>query len=589
MKKNFLYILSLVILSFGLSSCLFEDDVVGTELISGSFAGTSEVHLGNADKIDFMIEISEEGFNAAYDSLSNIFGQILTAQFSLRGGKQGQFPGEHAYQYQYSLVTDNYAGYFTLPQDFGGRMVSTYYDSHDFNGGPGGSFSEVKKPLVPLLNHPQIDSIPEIKAIALLLYNASAHEMADAYGPFPYADFKANKQSAPFTYNTVEMIYKTIVTNINTIVACLKHFENRPDWYKTKVYDILMFNDVSSNMMTQDMSEWVKYANSLKLRLAMHIVKVEPETAQKWAEEAVASGVIEIPEEEFKLEPMMIGFAHPLYVISNTWNDTRLNASLETILRCLNHGYLDFVFDKNGFDIVNYHDNTKFLPAKTRIVGLRTGIRMMPGQGYAVNFRAAYSVINKNVQYKPLHLMKLSEVQFLRAEGALRGWNMGGSAEHFYNLGVENAFYGDPYEAKYKETLNEYMSLETAKPYEYIDPYNDYYNMTSEVKIGVKWNNADDNETKLEKIITQKYIANFPNSHEAWVELRRTGYPKIFPVVHDDGDGSIEPGDIIRRIPFTGDSDPATKADIESSGIEALGGPDVQGTRLWWDVRKGNF
>ncbi len=589
MKKKFLYIISLAVLAFGLSSCLFEDDVVGTELTSGSFEGDSEVYLGNADKIDFKREITQAGFQEAYQKMGNIFGQLITAQYSLRGGKGGNTPGEHAYQYQYSLITDNYAGYFTLPQDFGGRMVSTYYDSNDFNGGPAGSFSEVKLPLVPLLNHPQIDSIPEIKAIALLLYSATSQEMADAYGPFPYADYKANKQSAPFTYNTVESIYRTIVANIDTITACLNHFENRPQWYKDQVMGIMMMNDVSSNMMTQDMGEWVKYANSLKLRMAMHIVKVDPVSAQKWAEEAVAGGVIEMPEDEFKLDPMMLGFTHPLYTISNTWNDTRLNASLETVLRSLNHGYLDFVFDKNGHDIVNYHDNTKFLPANSRVVGIRSGIRMLPGQGYAVNFRAAYSNINTNVQYKPLYLMKLSEVQFLRAEGALRGWNMGGTADGFYNMGVENAFYGDPYETEYKESLADYMNQSTAVEYEYVDPYNDYYNMKSDVRVGVKWDNADDNETKLEKIITQKYIANFPNSHEAWVELRRTGYPKIFPVVHDDGDGSIAPGDIIRRIPFTGDSDPATKADIENTGIEALGGPDLQGTRLWWDVATGNF
>ena len=111
----------------------------------------------------------------------------------------------------------------------------------------------------------------------------------------------------------------------------------------------------------------------------------------------------------------------------------------------------------------------------------------------------------------------------------------------------------------------------------------------SVTKIGVKWNNADDQETKLEKIITQKYLALFPLSTEAWAELRRTGYPKLFPVLNtDEGDGSINEGEMIRRIPWV-PTDPIALGMVEASGIPALGGPDEQATRLWWDVDAPNF
>ena len=107
--------------------------------------------------------------------------------------------------------------------------------------------------------------------------------------------------------------------------------------------------------------------------------------------------------------------------------------------------------------------------------------------------------------------------------------------------------------------------------------------------IGVKWNDADDLETRLEKIITQKYLALFPLSTEAWTELRRTGYPKLFPVLNtDDGDGSIEQGDMIRRIPWV-PTDPVAAGMVDASGISALGGADEQATRLWWDVDAPNF
>ena len=109
----------------------------------------------------------------------------------------------------------------------------------------------------------------------------------------------------------------------------------------------------------------------------------------------------------------------------------------------------------------------------------------------------------------------------------------------------------------------------------------DANNMVSVTKIGVKWNEGDDLETKLEKIITQKYISLFPYSYEAWSELRRTGYPKLFPVLNvEDGDRSLKQGDLLRRMPYPGDTD-AIKQDINDTGLKALGGSDVQATRLW--------
>ena len=39
-------------------------------------------------------------------------------QFSMRGGKRGEHPGAHAYQYQYSLGVDNYAEYTVVPHTF---------------------------------------------------------------------------------------------------------------------------------------------------------------------------------------------------------------------------------------------------------------------------------------------------------------------------------------------------------------------------------------------------------------------------------------------------------------------------------------
>ncbi len=604
MKKSFIYLTVVVLAVNLLTSCLFREDFVGSEFVHGTIKGETAIHLGKADEINYHTDITEAGLDEALEALEStkIIGHILSAQYALRGGKNGNIPGPHAYQYQFSLQIDNYAGYLCLPQDFGGRMRSTYYRSQDFDCGPMNSFLEVKNLIVPVINHPQIDSIPEIKAISLLIYNFAAQEVADIYGALPYVNYKANQQDHPFVYNPLDTIYATIVNNIDTIVACLDNYQNKPIWYQNKVDEIFYQYDRISPLTNNYAENWKRVANSLKLRMAMNIVKVEPDLARKWAEQAIQSGVIESAEQQFMLNPQHVGFSNPLVEISSSWNDTRLNASFETLLKAYKHPILQFLFTKNSDVIINKDDPTKIFEKESGYIGIRSGIRMLSGQAYNVNFRIAYSQISDAILEMPLFIFKLSEVQFLRAEAALRGWNVGGSAECFYTLGVQEAYKGTALKLFdeewnaiyfendiYKEALGNYLSLENAYDVTYEDPYSDEYSAKSLITVGVKWRESDDNETKLEKIITQKYIAGFPYSFGAWTDLRRTGFPRIFPVVYDDGDGSITAGDIIRRIPFSDTDKEAVRKDIANTGIKALGGEDKQGVRLWWDVDAPNF
>ena len=594
MKKTILTAFCAMLAAASLHSCLDFD--MPTDTFTGGQTDLDPVvYRGKADSIDYRKVISEQGFNDAMSDLQQYFAQMKTAQYYLRGGKDGQTPGPHQYQYVYNITVDNYAGYFVVPHNFshggGGLLNSTYAYNQDYCDGPYGAFLSIKNNIANMINHPMIDSIPEMKAIGLLIFDYSSQEMVDLYGSIPYVDHKSNKESNPFTFNKMADIYASIVDILDTINACLKHFDSRPDWYKAGVQSILGQYDV----MTQDKSvaSWCRLANSLKLRMAMHTVKVQPSVAQKWAEEAVQAGVVETTAQELLLDPMVMGYTNPLFEIANNWGDTRLNASFESLLASLKHPYLEYVFDKNSNIVVNSSDPNDIMQANTRIMGLRAGIRMIPGQAYKDNFRIAYSSIKNNgeMAMAPLYLMKVSEVEFLRAEGALRGWNMGGSAQQFYEQGIRNAQVEHRLMSTYyPNAVDEYMSLEAPVAYKYVDQYDHSYDAESVTTIGVKWNEGDSQETKLEKIITQKYIAAFPYSYESWNDMRRTGYPKQFEVLNvEDGDGSLVQGDIIRKIPLPGRDTSVGMSDITASGIEALGGSDTQGTRVWWDVAGSNF
>lgn len=182
--------------------------------------------------------------------------------------------------------------------------------------------------------------------------------------------------------------------------------------------------------------------------------------------------------------------------------------------------------------------------------------------------------------------IKLSEVIFLRAEGALRGWAMGGTAQEFYEKGIRLMFEENKVYAQGGELDNydvdAYINQETCDVVDYVDPLDFKHNTKGRVSIGVKWNEADDDETKLEKIITQKYIGNFPMSAEAWTTFRRTGYPRLFPVylnsMYPDVDYELQ----IRRMTFKETTNNALEM---ASAKEALGAGGAQhgGIKVFWD------
>ena len=601
MKRNtFLNVAAFSLIAFGLASCMDFDSPLDTLNVDQEVVSDSVYH-GNPGNIDYEINITEAQFDKALAELDTYLRQAKSGQYSMRGGKNGDYPGEHAYQRQYSLGPDNYAQYTTVPHyDFMYGTLQTSYDiSVEFNPGPNSMYLMVKNAMVPLLNHPAVDSIPEIKAIYLLLFDQASQEIADVHGAFPYDDFLVNKQTSPFTYNGAEHIYKTIVGHIDKITACLAHYETRPDWYKAKFQALIDDNiDVCQNKFfgRKGVSEWIRYANSLKLRMAMHCVKVEPALARQWAEEAVAGGVIEAPEQEFALLGFQLGFGHPLNMIWLSWGDARLSASFESLLLSLDHPYTkgEYPFFKNNGGAITNTKTGEVLEPDTRIVGLREGIHPGMGQSAATNPMINFSVFDADYMAQaPLYLMKMSEVDFLRAEGAVRGWDMGGSAQEFYERGIRYAYLFERSEEYFHEEydmlVEDYLQRTEPVPYTYHDPLGIVSDEPSVTKIGVAWNEGDSREIKLEKIITQKYIAGFPNGFEAWADLRRTGYPKVFPVLNaDEGDGTLRYGDIIRRAVFP-DTDDASIADILTSGLDALGGEDYQATRIWWDVEGPNF
>ena len=177
--------------------------------------------------------------------------------------------------------------------------------------------------------------------------------------------------------------------------------------------------------------------------------------------------------------------------------------------------------------------------------------------------------------------MNAAEVTFLRAEGALRNWAMGGEARDLYEQGIRLSF-----EEKGVKGADEYIKDQTSQyPDVYTPPVGPGY--TSKLSdITIMWEDGQPNfERNLERIIVQKWIAIYPLGIESWAEFRRTGYPKLMPVALNKSGGSIPEGTWIRRLPYPAEEYSLNRTNV-TAAVGMLNGPDTGGTPVWWDNKK---
>jgi hypothetical protein len=177
----------------------------------------------------------------------------------------------------------------------------------------------------------------------------------------------------------------------------------------------------------------------------------------------------------------------------------------------------------------------------------------------------------------PWVVMAAAEAYFLRAEGALLGWNMGGSAEELYNQGIVTNHIQLGYDGT-NLSGDDYVSSA-------LTPASFDGGATPPVSaIPVAYNGAGSTEEQLEQIITQKWIALWPDSEEAYAERRRTGYPILYNRINSLNP-DIPVDEIPRRMTYTATEYADNTEAVEEAVANLLGGPDLGTTKLWWDKK----
>ena len=102
--------------------------------------------------------------------------------------------------------------------------------------------------------------------------------------------------------------------------------------------------------------------------------------------------------------------------------------------------------------------------------------------------------------------------------------------------------------------------------------------------VSVMWDDSEAdnvNGKNFQRVITQKWIANYPLGLEAWAEYRRTGYPELYPCIDNLSDCGVSSQRGMRRLSFPYTEAQNNKANYDL-GVAELGGADNEATDLKW-------
>lgn len=385
--------------------------------------------------------------------------------------------------------------------------------------------------------------------MAQLLRIHSMVMVASLQGPMPYTKVADGEFYVP--YDDEETAWHAMFEDLDAVIAELQNAAasgSRPLADVDRVYN-------------GDNEKWLKFANTLKLRMAMRISNADPAFAQQKAEEAVAAGVMTATSDS-AYDNLNGRYRNGYYQVDVAWGgECRANACITAYMNGYEDPRREKYFTKSGADTY---------------MGARSGVPSITTSTFANHSRLIYSELDPTT---PMPIMYASEAAFLRAEGALKGWNMNGTAKELYEEGIRLSF------AEWGASgVDAYIANSTKTPGNHTDSYYSSYSVANKSNATIAWNDGDSNDKKLEKIITQKWIANFPLGLEGWCDFRRTGYPYIFPP-YANYSTSCDSERGQRRLRFSEDEYSRNAANTQAAVQMLSNGIDGDNTELWWALK----
>ncbi len=346
------------------------------------------------------------------------------------------------------------------------------------------------------------------------------HIVTDLWGDVPYSEALNGEENAIPVYDSQAAIYDGLFADLTTGASMVG--SGSADF---AAGDILYGNDFT---------KWRKFANSLRMRLAMRLSAIDAGKAQTEFAAAFAAGGFTSNADNAFLDYPGSPYEAPFYENYLTRDDNGVSRTMINMLDGLNDPRLALYAEPAAQDdVYRGHENgSDDLP---------------PGQSLAF-FSRIGDFWREDGAATPSPIMTYAEVLFLQAEAAARGWISGDPA----------TFYMDAIEAN-------------------MNMYDAYGAGPTDAEIAAYVAQPEIAYTGMDDIHLQKWIALWMNGSEAFSNWRRTDSPTLI----------AGPDLIVSRIPIRF-SYPDSEQSLNNANMTAAisrqgGGLDLV-TPVWWDV-----
>ena len=392
-------------------------------------------------------------------------------------------------------------------------------------------------------------------AVAMILKAYAAHNLTDMFGDVPY--FQAVQGGAEEAvirpvYDSQSDIYDDLFAQLTTASGMIN--AGTPG-----------FPGASDLIYSGDMEKWRRFANSLRLRLAMRISDVSPGKAATEAAAAVAAGVMRDLGDAALLQysagapdqnPMWVGFVERPgdYRPAKFFIDQLLLRG-DPRVRMHADSNLDFL---NGLTTDEFR-------------GMPNGFS--DDRGFDENDERDFDFVSVVGAWHlrpdaPAFFMEYGETLLLQAEAAQRGW-ISGSAQDFYERGITAA-------------MQVYAGGTAADAGAFVTPA--VAGITqAEIDAYLAHPLVDFNGglDKMELIYMAYWFQLWDQGLEANIKYRRTNVPKLIPGV--DAFNALVP----QRWPYPRSEQTFNETNVLAA-ISANGGDDAWDGRVWWDASDQN-
>ena len=361
---------------------------------------------------------------------------------------------------------------------------------------------------VALVNADLITKSPQsqlenIKGIAYLMKAYSFQVATDAFGDIPLSQALQPTVYQNPKFDPQQMVYDSIFMYINKALPLLNANAASPG---------------SQDMIYNgDMTKWIAFANTLKLRAYLRLTNIDPATAKAGITALYQTNPTFLTEDASITYTSTGGNENPFYneAASPTLGKVQNVVASSTIVDAFtrNNDPRLAKFFTLFIDKVNPVDSLESIPQGSYLTYPNKKVSTpSPLVGGRANDPTSATA--------PVKLLSVAESYFLQAEAVARGWATG-DVNDLYTKGIQASFTatgaGDP--TTYISTAPDGLKALTA---------------------------ATSVNDKVKAIITQKYYAMCGfQGFEAWNEWRRTGYPTFFVV---SAATTIDPGQLPLRM-----------------------------------------